>query len=72
MAGLGNNLTQREIEVARLAVEGLTRKEIAARLYIAENAVKIHIAHIYAKLGAHNRLQMEHKLPAPPPVMTVA
>ena len=60
-------LTSRELEIARLATGGLTRREIALRLYITENSVKTHLEHIYGKLGAHNRLEMEHKLPAPPP-----
>ena len=48
--------------MARLAVEGLTRKEIAGQLFITENSVKTHLEHIYGKLGVRNRLQMEHKL----------
>lgn len=58
-------LTAREREVARLAVEGMTRKEIAGRLCISENSVKTHLEHIYDKLGARNRLEMEHKLRQP-------
>jgi DNA-binding CsgD family transcriptional regulator len=56
-------LTARELEIARLASEGLTRKEIAARLFISENSIKTHLGHVYAKLGVRNRLEMEHKLP---------
>ncbi len=58
-------LTPRELEIARLATAGLTRREIASRLYITENSVKTHLEHVYGKLGVRNRLEMEHKLPPP-------
>lgn len=61
-----SGLTSREREVALLAVEELTCREIAARLFISENTVKTHLEHIYAKLGVRNSLEMEHKLPPPP------
>jgi DNA-binding CsgD family transcriptional regulator len=58
-------LTPREIEVARLAVEGLTCREIAKRLFVSENTVKTHLEHVYDKLCVRNRLEMEHRLPPP-------
>ncbi len=64
-------LTPRELEVARLAAEGLTRQEIAGRLNISENSVKTHLEHVYGKLGVRNRLEMEHRL-SPPPRATAA
>ena len=62
MGRSGVGLTTRELEIARLASSGLTRREIASRLYITENSVKTHLEHIYVKVGARNRLEMEHKL----------
>ena len=49
------NLSQREIEVIHLIAEGLTDKEIAARLRITPRTVSEHIVNIRAKLGASNR-----------------
>jgi LuxR family maltose regulon positive regulatory protein len=48
-------LSERELQVLRLMAEGLTNKEIAARLIIALGTVKAHIHHISSKLGAQNR-----------------
>ena len=48
-------LSQRELEVLGLMAEGLTNKEIAARLIIALGTVKAHIHNISGKLGAQNR-----------------
>lgn len=43
-------LTERELEVLTLAAEGLTRDEIAARLYMSGATVKTHLGNIYRKL----------------------
>jgi HD-GYP domain-containing protein (c-di-GMP phosphodiesterase class II) len=48
-------LTQREVEVLRLAARGLTNKDIAAVLVISPKTVANHIEHIYAKIGASTR-----------------
>jgi DNA-binding NarL/FixJ family response regulator len=50
-------LTPREVEVLELVVEGASNKEIAARLGIQENTVKIHLRNILEKLHLQNRLQ---------------
>ncbi|MEJ2710774.1 MAG: LuxR C-terminal-related transcriptional regulator, partial [Anaerolineales bacterium] len=50
-------LSDREIEVLHLIAEGLTNQEIAARLYLSLNTVKVHTRNIYGKLDAHNRTQ---------------
>ena len=46
-----NSLSEREKDVLRLIVEGLTNKEIAARLYVSVNTVLTHRKNITAKLG---------------------
>ena len=51
-------LTRREIEIIRAVVAGDTNKEIAQRSSISENTVKSHLAHIFDKLGASNRLEL--------------
>ena len=56
-SGPDDTLSQREMEVLRLVAEGLTNKEIAARLFIAENTVKNHLHKILAKLHLQSRSQ---------------
>lgn len=48
-------LTQRELEIAKLAVTGLTNQEIAASLFISTNTVKTQLKSIFAKLGVNSR-----------------
>jgi DNA-binding NarL/FixJ family response regulator len=51
-------LTQREHEVARLAAQGLSNKEIGRQIQLAEGTVKIHLHNIYKKLGVSNRTSL--------------
>jgi DNA-binding NarL/FixJ family response regulator len=53
-----NWLTQREREVAALIGEGLTSRQIAERLVVAERTVDAHAEHIREKLGLHSRAQI--------------
>ena len=48
-------LTDREREILNLMVEGLTRKEIAERLFISPSTVITHSQNIYTKLHVHRR-----------------
>jgi LuxR family maltose regulon positive regulatory protein len=50
-------LSEREPEVLQLIAEGLTNSEIASRLFLALNTVKVHARNIYGKLDVHNRTQ---------------
>ena len=50
-------LTEREIEVLRQVADGNRNREIAERLFISEETVKVHIKHIMEKLGASDRTQ---------------
>ena len=51
-------LTRREREVARLAAQGLTAREVAERLSVAERTVEGHLANAYAKLGVSSKLEL--------------
>jgi two-component system NarL family response regulator len=48
-------LTQRETAVLRLVAAGKANKEIGQSLYITEGTVKIHLTHLFEKLGATSR-----------------
>ena len=52
------NLTYRELDVIRFVSKGLQNKDIASELGISEGTVKIHVHHIYAKLGLSNRVEL--------------
>jgi DNA-binding NarL/FixJ family response regulator len=47
--------SHREKEVLALLVEGLTNRQIASRLFLAESTVKSHLASAFAKLGVRSR-----------------
>jgi DNA-binding NarL/FixJ family response regulator len=49
------NLTRRELEVVRLLAEGLSNREIAGRLGLAEVTVKLHLHNAFEKIGARSR-----------------
>ena len=51
-------LTPRERDVAVAVAEGLSNQEVAERLYLGLATVKTHVAHLFAKLGVANRVQI--------------
>jgi LuxR family maltose regulon positive regulatory protein len=50
-------LSERELDVLQLIAEGLTNREIAARLFLSLNTVKVHTRNMYGKLNVHSRTQ---------------
>lgn len=56
-SGLVEPLTQRECDVLRLVVAGRTNRQIGEELYITEETVKSHVAHILRKLDVTSRTQ---------------
>ncbi|HEX5095952.1 MAG TPA: response regulator transcription factor [Acidimicrobiia bacterium] len=55
--GNAPRLTDRELEVLRLVAKGMSNREIAAELVIAENTVKNHIRNILEKLQLRSRME---------------
>lgn len=51
------DLTEREIEVLKLMVEGLNNKEIADRLIIGLSTAKFHVSNVLSKLGVSSRIE---------------
>ena len=55
---LPHGLTEREMEVATLAAQGASNREIAAALYISETTVKYHLRSVFSKLGIDRRSKL--------------
>ena len=60
--GASRNLSAREGEVHELIAQGLTNDEIAKQLYISLSTTKVHVKHIYEKLGVRSRLEAARAL----------
>jgi DNA-binding NarL/FixJ family response regulator len=50
-------LSKREQEVYELLTLGRTNRQIAAALFISESTTKVHVKHIYEKLGVRSRAE---------------
>lgn len=58
------NLTSREQEIAFLVYTGVTYKEIAKQLFIAERTVSKHVQHIFDKMSVSNKAKFIYKIGA--------
>lgn len=57
-AEMMSKLSPREREVAELVTQGLSDREISARLVISQRTAESHVAHILNKLGFSSRVQV--------------
>lgn len=53
-------LSEREIEIAQLAAQGFSNKQIGENLFITENTVKKHLKSVFEKLEVSSRTQLQH------------
>ena len=56
------DLSPQELHIARLAAEGLSNREIGARLYLSHRTVASHLYRVYPKLGITSRVQLQPAL----------
>src|SRR5262249_33483072 len=52
------HLTPRQFQIASLAAQGLSNKEVGRLLKISEGTVKLHLHKIYMRLGLRNRTEL--------------
>lgn len=57
-SAMESRVTVREAAVVRLAIEGLSNREIAARLTLTEHTVKNYLFRVFDKLGVSNRVEL--------------
>ncbi len=60
----GTDLTAQELRIAKLVSEGLTNKDVAARLFLSPRTVETHLAHAFRKLDVRTRTELAHVLMA--------
>jgi ATP/maltotriose-dependent transcriptional regulator MalT len=59
-----DDLTAQELQIARLARNGLSNPEIGARLFLSPRTVEWHLRKVFTKLGIHSRQEISRALPS--------
>ena len=59
-----DQLTAQELQIAQLAAQGLSNREIGERLFLSHRTIGSHLYHIFPKLGIISRTQLRDALPA--------
>lgn len=62
VAGAVEPLTEREREIAFMAANGMTSREIADRIFVSLRTVSNHLQHVYDKLGVRSRADLRQAL----------
>jgi DNA-binding CsgD family transcriptional regulator/tetratricopeptide (TPR) repeat protein len=62
MPDASDRLTPQELQIARMAAEGMSNREIGQRLYLSHRTVGYHLHRIYPKLGVTSRSQLHAAL----------
>ena len=55
------DMSRIETEIMKLVAEGMTNREIAARVHLSQNTIKFHMRQIFQKTGASNRTDLAHQ-----------
>ena len=53
-----DSLTPTELRIVALTAGGLTNPQIAERMFVARGTVKVHLSHVFAKLGVSTRAEL--------------
>ena len=51
-------LTDSELKVVDLVVEGMTNRQVAGQLYLSPHTVSTHLRHAFAKVGVNSRVEL--------------
>jgi DNA-binding CsgD family transcriptional regulator len=64
-----DQLTAQELQIAQLAAEGLSNREIGQRLYLSHRTISTHLYHVFPKLGITSRAELGTALAPDGPVV---